>query len=93
MDAGRLTLNLGLRLDHIRGSSPSATRRSTSRTQPGGRASGAAYDLTGRDPRVLRAFYGRYFEGTATQFFISATPGIQDYVADAAQSGRQSRSD
>jgi hypothetical protein len=29
---------------------------------------------------VLRGFWGRYFEGTATQFFISATPGIQDYV-------------
>ncbi len=46
---------------------------------------GAAYDLTGQGTTVLRAFWGRYFEGTATQFFISATPGIQDYTLHAIE--------
>lgn len=77
--AGRLTLNLGLRLDRIRGSSPKVEGDVYQPHAAWGPRLGAAYDLTGKGSSVLRAFYGRYFEGTATQFFISATPGIQDY--------------
>ena len=29
---------------------------------------------------MLRAFWGRYYEGTASAFFTAATPGIQDYI-------------
>ena len=78
--AGRLTMNLGLRLDRIRGSSPDLNRTVYTPDLAWGPRIGAAYDLTGKGTSVLRSFYGRYYEGTATQFFISATPGIQDYV-------------
>ena len=41
---------------------------------------GAAYDLTGKGTTALRAFCGRYFEGAATGFYTSATPGMEDYA-------------
>jgi hypothetical protein len=78
--AGRVTLNLGLRLDHIRGYSPDLKKDVYTPHNAWGPRIGVAYDLTGKGASVLRGFWGRYFEGTATQFFISATPGIQDYV-------------
>ncbi len=78
--AGRLTLNLGLRLDRIRGYSPDLKEDVYKPHSAWGPRIGAAYDLTGKGTSVLRGFYGRYFEGTATQFFIAATPGIQDYT-------------
>jgi len=77
---GRLTLDLGLRLDRIRGSSPKSDGDVYKPHAAWGPRIGAAYDLTGKGFSVIRGFYGRYFEGTATQFFISATPGIQDYT-------------
>jgi len=78
--AGRLTMNLGLRLDRIRGYSPDLKKDVYTPNLAWGPRIGAAFDVTGRGGSVLRSFYGRYYEGTATQFFISATPGIQDYV-------------
>jgi Carboxypeptidase regulatory-like domain len=78
--AGRLTMNLGLRLDRIRGYSPDLKKDVYTPGLAWGPRLGAAYDLTGKGASVIRGFYGRYFEGTATQFFIQATPGIQDYV-------------
>ena len=47
----------------------------------GGPRIGIAYDLTGKDTRSLKAFWGRYYEGAATGFYTSATPGIQDYTS------------
>ena len=78
--AGRLTLNIGLRLDHIRGYSPLLKRDVYKPREAWGPRIGAAYDLTGKGTSVLRGFYGRYFEGTASGFYTSATPGIQDWV-------------
>jgi hypothetical protein len=78
--AGRLTMNLGLRLDRIRGNSPDLNKDVYTPNLAWGPRIGAAFDVTGRGGSVIRSFYGRYYEGTATQFFISATPGIQDYV-------------
>src|SRR3954468_16294218 len=78
--AGRLTMNLGLRLDRIRGYSPDLKKDVYTPNLAWGPRIGAAFDVTGRGGSVLRSFYGRYYEGTATQFFISATPGIEDYV-------------
>jgi hypothetical protein len=78
--AGRLTMNLGLRLDRIRGYSPDLKKTVYTPDLAWGPRIGVAYDLTGKGSSVLRSFYGRYYEGTATQFWISATPGIQDYV-------------
>ncbi len=50
---------------------------------------GAAYDLTGKSTTVIKAFYGRYFEGAATAFYTQATPGVQDYVNTPILRGRQ----
>jgi hypothetical protein len=78
--AGRLTLNLGLRLDHIRGYSPVLKETVYKPHAAWGPRLGIAYDLTGKGAAVVRGFYGRYFEGTASSFYTSATPGIQDYT-------------
>ena len=77
--AGRLTLNIGVRLDHIRGYSPVLKENVYKPHLAWGPRVGAAYDLTGTGTGVLRAFYGRYFEGAASAFYTQATPGIQDY--------------
>jgi hypothetical protein len=77
---GRLTLNIGLRLDHIRGYSPVLDKNVYTPHAAWGPRVGAAFDLTGRGTSVLRGFYGRYFEGTASAFYTQATPGIQDYI-------------
>jgi hypothetical protein len=76
--AGRLTLNIGLRLDHIRGYSPVLKETVYKPHDAWGPRIGAAFDLTGKGTAVLRGFYGRYFEGTASAFYTQATPGLQD---------------
>lgn len=78
--AGRLTLNIGLRLDHIRGYSPTLDKTVYTPKAAWGPRLGAAFDLTGKGTTVLRAFFGRYFEGTASAFFTAATPGKSDLV-------------
>ncbi len=78
--AGRLTLNIGLRLDHIRGYSPVLDETVYTPHAAWGPRLGAAFDLTGKGTTVLKAFYGRYFEGTASAFYTAATPGKQDYT-------------
>ena len=78
--AGRATLNLGLRFDHIRGSSPVLDRDVYTPKASWGPRVGIAYDLTGNGTTALKGFWGRYYEGAAAAFFTQATPGIQDYV-------------
>src|SRR3954471_12315421 len=78
---GRMTLNLGLRLDHIRGYSPVLKEDVYTPKNAWGPRLGAAYDLTGNGRTAVRAFWGRYYEGAASAFFTAATPGIQDYVS------------
>lgn len=78
--ANRLTFNLGLRLDHIRGYSPLLDETVYKPKAAWGPRIGAAFDLTGKGTSVLRAFYGRYFEGTGSAFYTGATPGDQDLV-------------
>ncbi|MEW5981995.1 MAG: carboxypeptidase regulatory-like domain-containing protein [Acidobacteriota bacterium] len=77
----RLTLNLGLRLDHIRGYSPVLDETVYTPKSAWGPRLGAAFDVTGKGTTVLKGFWGRYFEGSASAFFTQATPGIEDYVA------------
>jgi hypothetical protein len=77
---GRLTLNVGIRLDHLRGYSPVLKETVYKPHEAWGPRLGLAYDLTGNGTAVLRGFYGRYFEGAASAFYTQATPGIQDYV-------------
>ena len=79
--AGRLTLNIGLRLDRIRGYSPVLDETVYTPQASWGPRVGAAYDLTANGTAVLKGFWGRYYEGAASGFFTSATPGIQDYVS------------
>jgi len=45
-----------------------------------GRASACRTNLSRNGTSAIKAFWGRYYEGTATALFTSATPGIQDYV-------------
>jgi len=78
--AGRATLNLGLRLDRIRGNSPILDRDVYQPKTAWGPRVGLSYDLTGNATTAVKAFWGRYYEGAASAFFTSATPGIQDYT-------------
>jgi hypothetical protein len=77
--AGRVTLNIGLRLDHIRGYSPVLDETVYKPNTSWGPRIGVAYDLTGRGTSAIKAFWGRYFEGAASAFYTQATPGVQDY--------------
>jgi Carboxypeptidase regulatory-like domain len=77
-NAGRMTLNIGLRLDHIRGYSPVLKENVYKPGLAWGPRIGAAYDLTGKGTSVVKAFWGRYFEGAASLFYTQATPGAVD---------------
>ncbi len=78
--AGRATLNLGLRLDHIRGNSPVLDRDVYKPKAAWGPRVGVAYDVTGNGTSAVKAFWGRYYEGAASGFYTQATPGVEDYV-------------
>jgi hypothetical protein len=78
--AGKLTLNLGARLDHIRGRSPVLDKDVYTPANAWGPRIGVAYDLTGKGLMAVKAYYGRYFEGAAGGFFESAVPGIEDFA-------------
>lgn len=77
---GRATLNLGLRLDNISGISPVLDKTVYTPNAAWGPRVGLAYNLTDSDKSVLKAYFGQYYEGAASSFFTSATPGIQDYT-------------
>jgi hypothetical protein len=80
-NAGRATLNIGLRLDHIRGNSPVLDRDVYKPKAAWGPRIGLSYDLTGKGTTALKAFWGRYYEGAAAAFYTAGTPGIQDTLA------------
>ncbi|HEX6463811.1 MAG TPA: TonB-dependent receptor, partial [Vicinamibacterales bacterium] len=75
---GRVTMNLGLRLDSIHGISPQLNKTVYSPKAAWGPRIGATYNLLGSDTAAIKAFWGRYYEGTASLFYTSATPGIKD---------------
>jgi hypothetical protein len=79
-NAGRATLNIGLRMDRIRGFSPILDETVYTPKTAWGPRLGISYDLTGRGTTAVKAFWGRAYEGAASGFFSQATPGIQDYV-------------
>ncbi len=77
----RLTLNLGIRLDRIRGFSDSLDKMVYTPAAAWGPRVGVVYDLTGSGKSVLRGFWGRYFEAPSTNAFSYAAGGYEDFVS------------
>lgn len=83
---GRLTANLGIRLDHIAGYSPELNKTVYSPDWMFGPRLGATYDLTGGGTSVVRASWGKYYEGAAFNPYNQAVGGwtpFQSYVVNA----------
>jgi len=78
--AGRATLNLGLRMDRIRGYSPVLDETVYTPKIAWGPRAGIAFNLTKDDTAAIKGYWGRLYEGTAATIFTAATPGIQDYT-------------
>ena len=75
---GRVTANLGLRFDRIRGDdAPTAT---SLLTPAGARASGWPGTFSAGGTSVLRRFYGHLYDGAMFSIWNRAVPGIGDYV-------------
>jgi hypothetical protein len=76
---GRLTLNAGLRVDRITGTSTVDDKQYYNTTSWGPRL-GAAYDLMGDGRSVVRGYYGQLYDGAVFSSWSQATPGIGDYI-------------
>jgi outer membrane receptor protein involved in Fe transport len=74
----RLTLNLGVRLDHVSGGEPGEDAV-YSNTMLAPRI-GFAFDLTGRGATVLKGSYSQYYEGIFNELYQTATSGYEDQV-------------
>jgi hypothetical protein len=74
----RLTLNPGLRLDHVSGKHPDGDTVYTS-TQVAPRF-GFAFDVTGDSKTVLKGSYSQYYEGIFNDLYKRATPGLGDFI-------------
>ena len=74
----RLTINAGVRDDMYQGSNEQVGKVYGSNNWAP--RIGAAFDLTGDNRTVLRGSYGLYYEGSQTQLFTRAVPGVSDYV-------------
>jgi hypothetical protein len=72
---GRLTANVGLRFDNIRGEA-ATTGQELYSTHSFGPRLGVAYDLTGSANSVLRAYYGRLYEAAVFSSWSRAVPGL-----------------
>ncbi len=72
---GRLTLNLGLRGDHVSGDDKTTGKQLYSTFSVGPRL-GAAFDVTGKGLSVLRGFYGQMYEGAVFSSWSRATSGL-----------------
>ncbi len=78
---GRLTANLGVRLDHIRGFSPNDDKMVYTPKLGLGPRLGATLDLTGRGTSIMKGFWGRYYEGASFNPWQRATSGYTDYIS------------
>ncbi len=76
---GRLTINAGVRMDRITGTSTADDQQYYNTTSWAPRL-GAAYDLIGDGRSVLRAFYGQLYDGAVFASWSQAVPGIGDYI-------------
>lgn len=77
---GKLTVNLGVRLDHIRGYSENLNKTVYSPKLAIGPRLGVVYDLSGKGNSVIRGFWGRYYEGASQSAFVNAVGGYEDYI-------------
>lgn len=74
----RLTINPGVRLDFVRGYPNEGDKvYDTKNLAP---RLGFAFDVTGDNKTVLKGSYSRYYEGSFSLAYSSATPGIEDFV-------------
>src|SRR5258707_7114379 len=74
----RLTLNPGLRYDHVHGGYPGqAEVYSANNLAP---RFGFAFDLTGDHKTVLKGSYSQYYEGIFNDIYKRATPGKGDFI-------------
>jgi hypothetical protein len=75
----RLTLNLGVRMDHLSGGAPDQDA-AYSNTVFAPRL-GFAFDLTGNHTTVLKGSYSQYYEGIFNDVYKLATTGYQDRIS------------
>jgi hypothetical protein len=76
---GRATLNYGLRADQIHGADTTTGEQVYSTVSLGPRV-GVAVDIFGKGKSVLRAYYGRLYEGANAKPFEDAVSGAGDRV-------------
>jgi hypothetical protein len=76
---GKMTVNAGVRVDRITGTSTVDNREYYHTTSWGPRL-GIAYDLVGDGQSVVRAYYGQLYDGAVFASWSQATPGVGDYV-------------
>jgi hypothetical protein len=74
----RLTLNLGVRMDHLGGGAPGQDKAYTN-TVFAPRI-GFALDLTGNGTSVLKGSYSQYYEGIFNDVYKLATTGYKDNI-------------
>jgi hypothetical protein len=75
----RLTLNLGVRLDHVSGGAPGEDSVYTN-TMLAPRL-GFAFDVTGKGTTVLKGSYSQYYEGIFNDLYKLATTGYEDLLS------------
>jgi hypothetical protein len=74
----RLTLNLGIRADHLSGGAPGAD--SVYKTTSIAPRFGFAFDPAGDTKTVIKGSYSQYYEGIFNDIYKQATPGFQDRI-------------
>lgn len=78
--ANRLTINAGLRVDHI-GGEETTTGNTIYNTWSFGPRLGFAYDLSGKGTSVIRGYFGKLYEGAMFTSWSRAVPGLSpNYV-------------
>ena len=71
----RLTLNLGLRVDHVAGEA-TTTGATLYNTWSYGPRLGFAFDLSGKGTSVIRGYYGKLYDGAVFSSWSRAVPGL-----------------
>ncbi len=77
---GRLTLNLGVRLDRIRGDSITLDKEIYKPKMAVGPRLGGVFDILGTGKSVIRGFWGRYYEGASLAPYSYAIGGYEDSI-------------